>query len=178
MTVSLAAPSGALQAPGLRRRLACFLYEGLLLFGVGLISGALGTAVLKLAGITQTAHRDTALQAVGVLVYGVYFVWFWTRRGQTLPMQTWRIRLVTANGTRLSTPRAIARYICCYAWIAPAALLAMLNHWPPVTTLVAVGVGILAYALLALLHPQRQYWHDAVCGTRLVTAEQRTARRH
>ena len=28
--------------------------------------------------------------------------------------------------------------------------------------------GVLAYAALAWLHPQRQFWHDAVCGTRLI----------
>jgi hypothetical protein len=33
----------------------------------------------------------------------------------------------------------------------------------------SLSVGVLAYALLSHLHPQRQFWHDAVCGTRLVT---------
>jgi len=28
---------------------------------------------------------------------------------------------------------------------------------------------VLAYAGLALLRPDRQFWHDVVCGTRLVT---------
>jgi hypothetical protein len=28
------------------------------------------------------------------------------------------------------------------------------------------------YAALSRLHPQRQFWHDALCGTRLV-AERR-----
>jgi hypothetical protein len=28
---------------------------------------------------------------------------------------------------------------------------------------------VIAYALLAFLHPQRQFLHDVVCGTRLVT---------
>ena len=30
-------------------------------------------------------------------------------------------------------------------------------------------VGVVAYALLARLHPERQYWHDIACGTRLIT---------
>ena len=33
----------------------------------------------------------------------------------------------------------------------------------------AIAAGVLAYAGLTRLHPDRQYWHDAVCGTRLVT---------
>ena len=28
--------------------------------------------------------------------------------------------------------------------------------------------ALLAYAALARLHPDRQFWHDAACGTRLV----------
>jgi hypothetical protein len=44
-----------------------------------------------------------------------------------------------------------------------------------VTTLVAVGVGILGYAALALLQPQRQFWHDVVCGTRLISTRPATA---
>ena len=32
-----------------------------------------------------------------------------------------------------------------------------------------MAAGVIAYAMLALLHPQRQFLHDAICGTRLVT---------
>jgi hypothetical protein len=32
----------------------------------------------------------------------------------------------------------------------------------------ALLAGVLGYAALAWLHPDRQYWHDAVCRTRLV----------
>lgn len=179
MTSPAAASGGDLQAPGLRRRLACLLYEALLLFGVGLVSGAVGTFALKLAGITQAAPYHAVLQVVGITVYGVYFVWFWWRRGQTLPMQTWHIKLVTSEGRPVSVARAAARYAVGYLWIAPAFVVAALNHWPPVTTLLAAGIWIVVYALLSLLQPQRQYWHDVICGTRLVTAPpQRAAASH
>lgn len=168
MTTLTAAQGGVLQAPSLRRRLACLLYEGLLLFGVGLVSGAIGTLALNLSGANQGVSRNLVLQVTGIVVYGVYFVWFWSQRGQTLPMQTWRIRLVTLNGQRPSPARALLRYAACAVWLAPAALLAAINHWSPATTMVAVAAGIAGYALLALLHPQRQYWHDVLCGTRLV----------
>jgi uncharacterized RDD family membrane protein YckC len=111
------------------------------------------------------------LQAVGIAVYGLYFVWFWTRRGQTLPMQTWRIKLVTARGELLGIGHALLRYAACALWVAPAAVLAKVYHWPPSTTMAAVAIGVVAYGLLALLHPQRQFWHDALCGTRLVAVD-------
>lgn len=163
-----AASGGEWQAPSLRRRFACLLYESLLLFGVGLVSGALGTLLVKITGLASASSRDALLQGVGIAVYGLYFVWFWTRRGQTLPMQTWRIQLVTSRGESLGVVRALVRYVACALWIAPAAVLAKVNHWPPATTMVAVAIGVVAYGLLALLHPQRQFWHDTLCGTRLV----------
>jgi uncharacterized RDD family membrane protein YckC len=104
------------------------------------------------------------------VIYAVYFSWFWSARGQTLPMQTWHIRVVTAEGRPLSQVRALVRFVAACAWFAPGAAIAALNHWTRWQGLAAVAVGVIAYALLALLHPQRQFWHDALCGTRLVDA--------
>ena len=166
-----AASGGEWQAPSLRRRFACLLYESLLLFGVTLLSGFLGTLALKITGTASATSYYTIMQIVGVSVWGLYFVWFWTRHGQTLPMQTWRIKLVTTQGELLGIGHALVRYAACALWIAPAAVLAKVNHWPPSTTMVAVAIGVVTYGLLALLHPRRQFWHDALCGTRLVAVD-------
>ena len=147
--------------------MASFVYEGLLMFGILLIPGTIGAFLFGLTG----HPNDAALRAITLLIFAAYFSWFWSRRGQTLPMQTWRIRVVTAEGEPLSTGRALARFVAACAWFAPAATLAALNHWTRWQGLAAVGVGVVAYALLALLHPQRQFWHDALCGTRLVDAK-------
>ena len=162
---------GSLMAPGLSRRMASFIYEGLLLFGIGLIPGAIGALFTALTGHQHPLQSDTALRVITLLIYAVYFTWFWSARGQTLPMQTWHICLVTLRGERLSQPRALTRFVASCAWFAPATALAALNHWTRWQALAAVAVGVVAYALLALLHPQRQFWHDALCGTRLVSAE-------
>ena len=157
-------------APGLMRRMASFVYKGLLLFGIGLIPGALGALFVALTGHRHPLQSDSALRAITLLIYAVYFTWFWSARGQTLPMQTWHIRVVTAQGAPLSQPRALARFVASCAWFAPAAAIAWLNDWTRWQGLAAIGVGVVAYALLALLHPQRQFWHDALCGTRLITS--------
>ena len=169
---ALAATAGAdpgQRAPSLWRRMASFVYEGLLLFGIGLIPGALGALFLALTGQHHPLQSDSALRAYTLLLYAVYFTWFWSRRGQTLPMQTWRIRVVTADGAALSQPRALARFVASCVWFAPATVLAGLNQWTRWQGLAAVGVGIVGYALLALLQPERQFWHDVLCGTRLVS---------
>ena len=157
-------------APSLKRRMASFVYEGLLLFGIGLIPGAIGALFIALAGHQHPLQSDTALRALTLLIYALYFSWFWSARGQTLPMQTWHIRVVTAQGQPLTPMRALMRFVASCAWFAPAAAIATLNHWTRWQGLAAVAVGVVAYALLALLHPQRQFWHDALCGTRLIDA--------
>ena len=66
-------------------------------------------------------QSDTALRVYALVLYGVYFVWLWSTRGQTLAMQTWRIRVVTAAGGPLTQARALGRYLaCCCAWFGPA----------------------------------------------------------
>lgn len=157
----------ALQAPALRRRLACFVYEGVLLFGVVMIAGLLYST------ITDQRHAlvgTTGLQAFLFVVLGAYFVFFWSRTGQTLAMQTWHIRLVTRSGQRVGSARALCRYALSWLWFVPALLAVQLSGLKTgAASFSAMIAGVLAYAALAWLRSDRQFWHDAVCGTRLIT---------
>ena len=148
--------------------MACFVYEALILFGIGLIPGLIGALFFAQKGPHHPWQSETALQLLAFVIYGIYFVGFWSWRGQTLPMQTWHIRVETAGGALPPKPRALLRYFACWVWIAPPALLGAALRWTPLQSLAAVGAWIPIYAALALLHPQRQFWHDALCRTRLV----------
>jgi uncharacterized RDD family membrane protein YckC len=165
----------ALQAPALRRRLACFVYEGVLLFGVVMIAGLLYSTV------TDQRHAlvgTTGLQVFLFVVLGAYFVFFWTRTGQTLAMQTWHIRLVTASGQRVGAGRALCRYGLSWLWFVPALLAVQLSGLKTgAASFSAMIAGVLAYAALVWLRSDRQFWHDAVCGTRLVTCAPARLRR-
>ena len=165
-----AAPRAAAgSTPSLLRRMACFVYEATLLFGIALVPAVLGTLFFAQTGQSHPLQSEGVVRAFALVVYGIYFVGCWSVRGQTLAMQTWRIRVVTAEGARLSQARALARYVaCCIAWFGPATLVAAALHLRPWPTLGAVVLGIVVYALLALAAPGRQFWHDIVCGTRLV----------
>lgn len=156
----------AAATPGIARRLASFLYEGVLLFGVVMAAGLLYS---PLTGQRHALQGTVGLQLFLFLVIGVYFVTFWSRSGQTVAMKTWRIRLVARDGGPVSQPRALARYLLSWLWFAPALATIKLAHFTsagPIATLLVFGIA--AYAALAWLRPDRQYWHDAVCGTRLI----------
>jgi len=65
--------------------------------------------------------------------------------------------------------RALARYVLAWLWFAPAlAALKLTGLQGALPAFVTILAGVLGYAALARLHPDRQYWHDAVGGTRLV----------
>ncbi|MDE2297718.1 MAG: RDD family protein, partial [Burkholderiales bacterium] len=123
-----------------------FVYEGLLLFGIGLIPGAIGAVYVAMSGHPHTLQSDSVLRAITLGIYAVYFTGFWSTRGQTLPMQTWHIRVVTSQGEPLSRARALARFVASCAWFAPAATLAAVNHWTRWEGLAAMAVGVVAYA--------------------------------
>ncbi|HEY6135419.1 MAG TPA: RDD family protein [Rubrivivax sp.] len=160
------APAPGARAPALRRRLACLVYEGVLLFGVVMVAG------LLFGIVTQQRHAlqwHAAFQAFLFAVLGLYFVWFWTHGGQTVAMKTWHIRLVAEAGGPVSRARAAARYVLSWVWFVPAlASVEMAGLKGGLPTAAALLAGVVAYALLTRLHPQRQFWHDAVCATRLI----------
>ncbi len=162
-----ASPAGTESTPGIARRLACFVYEGVLLFGVLMIAGYLYST------LTQQRHALSGrfgLQAFLFVVLGIYFTWFWSHGGQTVAMKAWHIRLVNRDGTPVSELRAFARYLLSWMWFVPALLVLWLSDArAPGAAAVALLVGVLGFALLARVHPARQFWHDAACGTKLIT---------
>jgi uncharacterized RDD family membrane protein YckC len=164
---ALQAATADLPPPGLARRMACFLYEGVLLFGVVMVAG------LVYGTVTGQRHALVGLhglQAFLFVVLGGYFVHFWSRSGQTLAMQTWHVRLVTVGGLPVGRWRAACRYLLAWLWFTPALVTVWLTGLKgPAPTFTALFAGVIAYASLAWLHPGRQFWHDAACGTRLVT---------
>jgi uncharacterized RDD family membrane protein YckC len=154
-------------APRLWRRMACWTYEGLLLFGVLFISSYLFSALSQSRHALDNRH---GLQAFLFLVIGIYFTWF-GHKGQTLAMKTWHIRLVDRTGQALSQQRALLRYVTSWVWfIPPLALLAPYNLTAGEIAVLLIG-WVCFWALLSRFHPQRQFWHDALAGTRLINSE-------
>ncbi len=140
MSGAAAAP---LAPPSIRRRLASMLYDGVLLIAVVFFGFFIPNVVLGSAA--NVLLPSSILLFHFLLVVAFYFVWFWRRDGRTLAMKTWKIRLVSADGTRPSMDRLLLRFLLA---------------WPSVF----LGVGI----VWALFDRNRQFLHDRLSGTRLV----------
>ena len=166
LPAAVAAPLN-LQAPRLIRRMACWMYEGILMFGVVFIAGYLFGTLSQTRNAMDNRH---ALQAFLFVVFGIYFTWFWAK-GQTLAMKTWHIRGVDRDGRPLTQRRALLRYVCSWLWfLPPLAALAPFSLPGGEATVIVLG-WVAVWAVLSRFHPQLQFWHDALAGTRLVHYE-------
>ena len=160
------------ETPTLARRMACWLYEGLVMVGVIFIAGYLFSALSQTRNAMDNRH---ALQAFLFIIFGIYFVWLWSK-GQTLAMKTWGIRLVDVAGKPLTQARALLRYVLCWVWFLPALAALSPLRLPAMQSVVITLAWVAFWALLSRLHPQRQFWHDALAGTRLISVPRPTKR--
>jgi uncharacterized RDD family membrane protein YckC len=155
-------------APPLLTRMAAFLYEGVLLFGVLFTLSLVHFAFTKqdLGG-----RARSPMVVLSFLVLGAYFIHFWTRGGQTLALKTWYLRVATEDGGALSPKRALLRYLAAWVWFLPPFAL---SYALGVPRSFAWHFGlplawVVLYALSSFLHPRRQFWHDALCDTAIVS---------
>jgi len=155
-----------LTTPTIKRRVTAMVYEFLLLFAVEMLA--------VLVYILLTGNRQEPLFQHGLklwlfLVTGLYFAWCWRDSGHTLAMKTWRIKVVQAGHARLPWRTAIVRYLAAWGWFAPALLVcAAFGLHAKGEIAIALAVGIVLWALTALLDKDRQFLHDRLAGTRLV----------
>lgn len=86
-----------------------------------------------------TGWRRNLLQLFIAAVFAAYFLWSWLRGGQTLAMKAWHIRLVDVTPVK-----ALLRLLLA-AFLLPVSIV-----W-------------------ALFDRDRQFLHDRLVGTRLIT---------
>ncbi len=150
----------------MRRRFAAFVYEGVLLFGVLMVVGFIYAIP---TGQRHALQGREGLMATLFLALAVYFMGFWTHGGQTLAMKTWHLRLVSAHGLPLTLGQALSRYLASWLWLMPPWAAAWLAGWHQSKWLYgAMSVWMLIYISLTWLLPQRQFFHDILCGTRVI----------
>jgi uncharacterized RDD family membrane protein YckC len=124
-------------------RIAAMIYESLLVAAVIFVASFI---VIPVVGEMHAPWQRHLYQVYILGVLFAYFSAFWLRSGQTLAMKTWRIRLVTVDGSRLTLKQAALRFV-----------LALLG-------LLLAGAGF----WWALFDRDRQFFHDRIVGTRLI----------
>lgn len=129
--------------PKLWQRLLCLLYDFLLLFAVIFMASLV---FVPLFSSIDPLYFKPFYQFYLLTIMGVYFIWFWTHGGQTLAMQTWKLRIVDSKGQSITKKQAITRY-----------LLALVLYPFFFITLIWM-----------FFDRDRQFLHDRIAGTRII----------
>lgn len=150
---------------GLLRRMAAFVYDALLLFGVLFLASLV---IMIPFDITFGGPLYPLYILYIYLVTFLYLGWFWTHTGQTLGMKTWHIRVQGLHGGPVSWRAAALRFMAALLFWLPAAgiyfgsqgnlgLLSILGLLP-----------LLVDYLWCYRNPDRLALHDMLSATRLV----------
>lgn len=135
---------GLIRPAPLGRRLAAVIYDSLLVIALWFLAGF---AALPFTGGQAVSQGHPVFM---LLLYGIlaaFFIWFWTRGGQTLGMRAWRLQIRRADtGQGISLTQAGLR------------LLLAVPSWG------FFGLGVLAM----LVDPQRRTLHDRLSGTEII----------
>jgi uncharacterized RDD family membrane protein YckC len=164
----------SLPAPTIKRRIALNLYEMLVLFGV--LAFTFLVPHLIIGVLFEITAPSAILMAHVYLVLAFYFMWYWTKTGQTLAMQTWRIQLVNDDGAIMKRSQALMRFAIGSLWLIPAALLLFINIKMNRSMSMGTSVSIIFFSITLFLWPlsaildrkNRQSIPDRWSGTRLV----------
>ena len=130
------------------RRLAAASYDALVVAALFFIGAALA---MPLSHGAITPDHPIAELSFRLYLLGTGFAFFggfWVRNGQTLGMLAWRVKVVQADGARITWTQALIRYLAAYlSWMA-------------------LGLGF----WWSLWDAEKKTWHDRLSGTRLIRA--------
>ncbi|MFC1237180.1 RDD family protein [Vibrio sp. F74] len=115
----------SLPPAGVIRRLAALLYDGIIVLAIEMFAAGLIIAILEacvaLGVMTYGSYQDPGellgshpiWSHVFTLYLGViwigFFVYFWTKAGQTVGMRTWKLRVQNPDGSLISRTQALIR---------------------------------------------------------------------
>lgn len=141
--------------PSLLRRLAAMFYDFVLVLALSLAATAVivairvaidGAEAVRAGGRALQGGYSVAVLVTVLVVQLLFFAYFWSRNGQTLGMQAWRIRVDSADNRAISFKTACLRW--CLAWVSAA----------------PAGLGY----LWSLVDRNNRTWHDIWSNTQTV----------
>ena len=159
---------------GVVRRIGSIIYDALLVIAV------LAVATLP---FLLVVGKTLVPSMVGWWIYSAYLAWqllvviaffglFWTRGGQTLGMQVWKLRVEDEQGNLLSWHLVLRRLLfATVPWVPGLALLTIAEEAQS-PALKLTGKFLLLLGLLnivvAKFSSDHRTWHDQMSGTRVV----------
>ena len=157
------------------RRLGAMLYDTLLVIAVLMIATL---PFLPLANGRVLTPREVGALAYlywawELAVVAAYFGFFWTRKGRTLGMQAWRLRIERFDSILPTWGDAMLRLSsACLPWLPGFAIMTIAEHVATREPLMQIGVGALSLGLLnyfiAYFDTERRALHDRWLQTRIV----------
>lgn len=112
---------------GFRRRFGAWIYDFMLAFAVYMLAGAtsflifnilIKFAVIDMNGFEHVVDLQNSSLLYSSLIYGwniawvsFFFIFFWSKSGQTLGMKAWRLRLQNTDGTLISKTTGLKRIL-------------------------------------------------------------------
>lgn len=124
-------------APGFLCRLACVVYDLLLLIALLFLATAL---LLPFNAGKAFTHEQIFYPIYLILVSFLFYGWFWTHGGQTLGLRTWKVKVLTTDRQPINWMQALVRFVTAFA---------------------SCGLGL----LWILVDKKRRSWHDYLSKT-------------
>ena len=95
----------------LLRIVAAAVYDSLLMLGVWFLVGSIALGIkFVFTGEVSSLHPVTGMSIV-ILSTWLYFALFWIYGGKTLGMSSWKLRIVSQDGNRITLIQTIIRFL-------------------------------------------------------------------
>lgn len=157
-------------------RLFAIVYDGMLilasLFLVGTILSVVGTFALMDVGTTSqeaqklpTWYQNGVMTPAFVLTLVGFYGLFWRKSGQTLGMQTWRLKTVTSGGELLTWKDSCWRIFSACLLPLLCATVGGVLHGSRLSVLVSAFVGFLFNYLFCWVNARGLAVHDILSNS-------------
>lgn len=169
-------PELILPAP-LWRRFAASIYDGLLLMALWMVTLLL--ICLPLNSLLSLKPGNAMNRGLLLAVALGFFVWFWSRGGQTLGMRAWRLQVRRGDAALLRVPVAVVRAMATLIYwgvVLTPAVASLIHRAPSLESLlphvqtasIVAGLAVLLSIVAARLDALRRLPQDWIAGSEVV----------
>lgn len=100
------------------KRLSVIGYDAFLLTAILFIATAITLPLNNGEGITHGHPYYPFFIIYLFIIAFIFYGWFWTHGGQTLGMKTWKLKLISSDGSSVSWKQAFIRFVCAILSVA------------------------------------------------------------